>query len=233
MATVSPLPARAKGKRTSILSPSILSPPALAGTDVERGLVGAGDRGDDRQPETESGSVPDAVLGEGLEGSEQAVDLAGGHRRPGVGDHESGLVSAGFDEHPCVTVRSVVAQRVIEQIRHQPSDQVPIAGDPRRRERDVEANAVCDGLRLVPLDDLADDVPEVDRTRMVDPALTLGKFQKRVDQLLLLLAFFEHMLTCRPERLDACLGVAQDHLEQSAGGGQRCAQFVRSAGWSR
>ena len=114
-----------------------LEPAVRARLDLERGVMGVRDRRDDRQPEAEALAMADPVAGEALERLKQPIDLLGGNHRPGVGDREIDLARPGAHRHPRVSARIVVAKRVVDQVRHEPLDQAPVARDRRGLERDA------------------------------------------------------------------------------------------------
>src|ERR1022692_693801 len=92
---------------------------ALPRPGADGRAVRFGDGGDDRQAETGSAVLASPVRAEPLEGLEQPLDLAGGHRGPGVGHPQDGVPvpDSGRDLDPAA--RNVVAQGVVGEVGHQ------------------------------------------------------------------------------------------------------------------
>jgi hypothetical protein len=81
--------------------------------------VRAGYGGDDGQAQAGSAGFAHAVLAEPLERLQQALDLVGRHRGPGVGDKQHGAAVPGSRGDLDPAVRHVVAQRVVGKVSHQ------------------------------------------------------------------------------------------------------------------
>src|ERR1039458_3641654 len=96
-----------------------LQPSVDAGVDLERRVVGGGDRGDDRQSEADPVVVADPVWGEALEWLQQPIDLVCGYGGSRVGDLERGLAGYGLDPQAHPPVLAVVTQRILQQVRYQ------------------------------------------------------------------------------------------------------------------
>jgi hypothetical protein len=115
-----------------------------------------------------------------------------------------------------LTVRHVVADRILEQVRDEPDQQTPVAGHDSRFELDVEVQLELARIGIVLAQRVPGDDREVDRLAAVDPLLPLGEGKQRVDQLLLLLVLLERLATRLAEAVRGGARVGDDHLEQCA-----------------
>lgn len=170
-----------------------MQPAVLTGADVQPGVVGGGDCRHDRQAEAEPFSMTEAIGRQALERLEQSLDLIARHDRSGVGDRERGSGSERADVNVDLSAGPVVADRVLEQVRHQTADQPTITGDGRGLECHVELQVTLVGLRGDALDRVIGDRCQLGGFAIVESALALGEGEQGIDQLLLLLALLERL----------------------------------------
>jgi len=71
----------------------------------------------------------------------QAIDLPGGHDRPGVHDGEVDPAPGSPHRDPGASARNAVAERVVDEVRNEPLDQPPVARDRRGLERSIDVDA--------------------------------------------------------------------------------------------
>jgi hypothetical protein len=192
--------------------------------------VSVRDRRDDRQPQSEPVPLPDPVGGEPLERLEEPVDLLGGNVGSGVGHRKRGRPALGVRANVHGSVRDVVPQRILDQVRDEALDQAPVARDGGHVERGDGLDPPHRRLGLVSTHHLAGDLGQVEGGGAIDSPLPLREREQGVDQLLLLRALLEDFGACLPEALDRGIAIAHHHLEQRADRREGSAQLVRGVG---
>ncbi len=200
------------------------------GVGGDGGVVCGRDGPDDGQPEP----VPVRVVGpapiEPLEGLEEAVDVRGRDEWSGVGHRQDGHAGRhpGPDLDPAT--RHVVADRVGEQVGHEPFREQRVSVEGGRGCHRVDVDPEPAGLGLQVSQGRGDGGGEVDGLVPGQPAFAAGQGEQGLDQACLLIAGGEHLLGGGTPCLGRRVGVVERNLEECALGRQGGAQLVRGVG---
>jgi hypothetical protein len=159
--------------------------------------MGGRDRVDDRQAEAPAMSGP--VGREPLEWLEQPRDLIGRNGRTRIRDPKrcTAVAFAHLELH--TAARDVVAQRVLQQVRHEPLDQTWITGEAGRAQLGVDRDVPGQCLQLAPVDHGAREHREVDELAAVDP------LEQPIDRVAEVLEFVLRSVD-REAAVEACSG---------------------------
>ena len=145
-----------------------------------------GDRLHDREAETVAVIRADAGVAEPLERLKEALDVGGGDDGSGVADPESGAVGRGAGRDLDRAAGGVVADRVVEQVRHEALHEAGVAGRVSLIEGGVNLDAAAVSVKLPAVDNLLAEFSEVERLPALDAAFADRERQQGIDQPLLL-----------------------------------------------
>ena len=123
-----------------------------------------------------------------LEGPEESVDLGGRDRRAGVADRDASLAPDRVRGDLDVPFGCVVAQRVVDEVGHEPLDESGVAGGRCRAERGINGDSAAFGLSSAAGDDGFGDLVEIDRLPLFGAVFAGRQREQRLDEAFLLVA---------------------------------------------
>ena len=189
-----------------------------AGGDA--GLVRVGDRLDDGQAQAQS-LVADAVGGQPLERLEEPVDGGGRDLGSGVGDGKDRAVFPALGGDVDQATRTVVPQRIVDQVGDQLLGQLRTARGGCLAERVVERQVPLPGFGLAYGEDRAGQVGQVEGLPLVQAGLSARQREQCVDEPLLFGARCQDPFMGGAQGVDAGVRVGQGDLADDTLAGQR------------
>jgi hypothetical protein len=124
----------------------------------------------------------------------------------------------------------VVAQGIVNEVRHEQFDQPRVAGRGGGGERRLDAEVPAFGFGPAAGQGRVSDLSEIEPLPALDAAFAGGQGEEGINQLFLLVAELKGLFAGRPERCGGGAGIGQRDLQESPLPGQRGPQFVGSVG---
>ena len=107
------------------------------------------------------------------------------------------MAAAGCHVDVELAAGDVVAQRVVDQVGHEPLEEAGVAEDGRGGDRGADGQPAVSGVWLAGAQGVAGDVSEVEGLSAVEAALAAGQGQQRLDQLFLMFALCRARIRAR------------------------------------
>jgi hypothetical protein len=174
---------------------------------------------DGHGPHDREAKAPSLLAGRsvGLQSSErlkQPIDAQRRDRGASVGDAQDGFPRTHLGRDLKVTVRDVIARRVLDEVRREPFEQVRLALHNRVLQTGLDVQAAKLNILSPQPERASGDLGEIHRHPTLQPSFASCQREERLEQSLLLLFGDEDALECCPPRIQRRLRIAQSVLDQ-------------------